>query len=219
MFEGNILSVASLALGLCLIAALFYLCRIRAQKVADAAQLLSGDIRKNRKAFAEYAELVSELKSAYQNNTADLPPQIPRLRLKIDEIKPMLLYAVQCDKINNRVSDIFFLAYRRARYARAYSAAVMFFGMLGLLRSSKITGFMRSIKMLETYLTRKAQSTLKSQVIESFTDDYFEETIYGIITSLEGEVKSFEAMAPILDKLEDDLDKIKQQNERWLSFI
>ena len=95
----------------------------------------------------------------------------------------------------------------------------MFYCMVGLLRGSKMTGFMRSVKLLENYLTLRTARTFRSMVVDSFAEDYFETTVYEIITSLEAETKCFENVTGILNTLEADLSEIENQNNRWFSFI
>jgi len=106
------------------------------------------------------------------------------------------------------------------------------------LHASKVTGFFRSARLLEDYIGRKddkekSTASLRKFMVDNFAQDYYDETIYTVIKSLNAEKAVFtsdSAKAVIGNIIEDDgpvvpgllmedLEKIQRINPWWRVWL
>ncbi|WKL58420.1 hypothetical protein Q1W73_05390 [Asticcacaulis sp. ZE23SCel15] len=178
----------------------------------EAAGKLKAEIRTVREALDAYHVVVKQFVDGYGTENPDLSPQIPVLRLLLDKIKTSPTYMENCGRIRDRADEIRIFPNYKVLHDNAYMSMIMLHSLVSLLKCSKTSGFMRSTKMLEEYITHKSQTGLKKVIIANFADDLVEESVYNVVSSLANESKVFESCKPLFDDLEISLDKIIKRN-------
>jgi hypothetical protein len=172
-----------------------------------AAEDLLGQVKKARTELDVYIQLVFEMRDAYSESETEINENIPKIRLQIDKIKFTPKLAEHCEKIWDRAHIICLLSpVKRRRHFDTYHSMLMFSRLVALLKASKISGFMRSASLLQQYIQRRDKSTLKKGAIDTFAEDYLDESAYGINKTLTDEVKVFVDAQDVLDDLEADLE-------------
>jgi hypothetical protein len=212
-FVSGAIFALSVICGLLLVAWPFRINRKRKAEALKAALALSGEISEARKELKTYLDRIATLEEAYKSNSANIPKQLPSLRLQLDAIKLSQKYPVDCEKLSKRAWH-FILPYNKKHlYISTAVAAVMFYNMINLLKTSKVSGFMRSTKMLEEYITQRHASPFKKSRVDTFAEDYFEENAYNIMSTLKSEKAIFEANEQLIDALLKDLDIIVRHSQ------
>lgn len=197
----------------CFIAAVFlahyYLGWVHNRRVIrDTARALLNDLDEADKQLTDYLEMVATLSDAYKQN-GFVTSLIPDLRFKLDKVKFDSGFNGRIGKLQNLHG---IMPWDQGMIRRVHGHLFLLSGQFELLRSSKLSGFMRSARMLEEYLGQKTST--RKQIIENFAEDHYEESIYAIIKSLtaERDVFTSKGMGELYARLRADLTKISRIN-------
>ncbi|WAC47189.1 hypothetical protein OVA03_10770 [Asticcacaulis sp. SL142] len=190
-FWSGAIFALSVICGLLIIAWPFRRNRKQKTDITKAAISLQSEVVKARDMLQIYFDKISKIEEKYKNGDIDLSRQLPMLKLHLDDVQLSQKYLTDCAKIEKR-GQSFILPYnKRYLYERVARYAVMFYFMIGLLKTSKVSGFMRSTKMLEEYITQRHNSSVKKVITDAFAEDYFDENAYNIYVNLSSERSIF----------------------------
>lgn len=187
--------------------------RKRKAEVIKAALSLINEITEARKELQIYLDRVDALEKAYESNSANIPKQLPSLRLQLDKIVLSQKFGADVGKLVTRAGHFRLPYNQKWLYKETAVAAAMFANMIGLLKTSKVSGFMRSTKMLEEYITQRHASPFKKGVVDTFAEDYFEENAYNIMNTLRGEKAIFVDNKTGFDALTKNLEDIVKHSQ------
>ncbi|GGZ24747.1 hypothetical protein [Asticcacaulis endophyticus] len=187
--------------------------RKRKAEAIKAALSLINEITEARKELKIYLDRIDTLEKAYESNSANIPKQLPSLRLQLDKIVLSQKFGADVGKLVTRAGHFRLPYNQKCLYTETAVAAAMFANMISLLKTSKVSGFMRSTKMLEEYITQRHASPFKKGVVDTFAEDYFEENAYNIRGTLKGEKDIFDANETGFDVLIKNLDAIVKHSQ------
>ncbi|MFT3996127.1 MAG: hypothetical protein QM667_01875 [Asticcacaulis sp.] len=176
--------------------------------IRDTATALLKDLDDADTQLTAYLEMVGTLSDAYKQN-GFVTGLIPDLRFKLDKVKFDSGFNGRIGKLQNMHG---IMPWKHGMMRRVHGHLFLLSGQFELLRSSKLSGFMRSARMLEEYLGQKTST--KKQIVENFAEDHYEESIYAIIKSLtaERDVFTSKGMGELYARLRGDLTKISRIN-------